>query len=394
VFPFVQHFTPLRQLIAISMAAHIALGGARVSTALYALSLHASELTVGILIALFAIFPMLFAVTMGRLIDRIGIKKPMLCGSLAVAVGCAIPSLFHGLSTLYLSVILIGTGFMGIHIGSQHAVGAMSSVEMRSSNFSWLALGFSVSSFFGPVIAGFLIDHARFAVAYGVCSGFAVLALILVLSGNLNRIKLHHQDVARDGRSILDLLRNPEMRVIYSIGILLAAAWDLFTFVTPIHGTRLGFSASTIGLILGSFSAASFVVRLAMPQLVRRYTEWQVLTAAMMTVVFCYALFPFMHHAVSLMAIAFGLGLALGSAQPNVLSLLHHAAPPGRGGEAIGIRATIGNASQVILPLAFGAAGSVLGLFVVFWGVGTIVGTGIPMAWRKAVVQRRQRGNL
>jgi predicted MFS family arabinose efflux permease len=390
VFPFVQHFSPLAQLIAISMAAHIALAGSRITTSLYALSLQASELTVGSLIALFAIFPMLFAVTMGRLIDRIGIKKPMLCGSLALAVGCALPSLFDGLPVLYLAVILAGTGFMGIHIGSQHAVGAMSTSATRSSNFSWLALGFSVSSFFGPVIAGFVIDHARYAVAYGVCSGFALLALTLAASGNLNRIRLRHEDAEPTTGSTFELLRNPEMRRVYTIGILLAAAWDLFTFVTPILGTRLGFSASTIGLVLGAFSAASFAVRLAMPHIARRYTEWQVLTAAMVMVVICYGLFPFMHQAVSMMAVAAGLGFALGSAQPNVLSLLHHAAPPGRGGEAIGIRATIGNASQVILPLAFGAAGAALGLFAVFWGLGALVGAGIPIAWRKAAVQRNE----
>jgi predicted MFS family arabinose efflux permease len=389
VFPFVQRFTPLTQLIAISIAAHIALGGSRVTTSLYALSLQATEFTVGTLIALFAIFPMLFAVTMGRLIDRIGIKRPMLCGSLALCIGCVIPSLFAGLPVLYLSVILIGTGFMGIHIGSQHAVGAMSSSETRSANFSWLALGFSISSFLGPVIAGFVIDHARFASAYGVCGGFAMLALVIAACGNLDRIKPQHTDAGLAGGSVLDLLRHPEMRRVYTVGILLAAAWDLFTFVTPILGTRLGFSASTIGLILGSFSAASFAVRLLMPYLVRRYTEWQVLTAAMIIVVVCYALYPFMHHAVSLMAIAAGLGFALGSAQPNVLSLLHHSAPAGRGGEAIGIRATIGNASQVILPLAFGAAGATMGLFAVFWGLGAIVGAGVPMAWRKAARQRR-----
>jgi MFS family permease len=381
----VQRFPPLFQLIAISMAAHVALAGSRVSTALYALSLQATEFTVGTLIALFAIFPMMFAVSMGRLIDRIGIRKPMLCGSLALSIGCAIPSLFDGLPVLYLAVILIGTGFMGIHIGSQHAVGAMSTSDTRSANFSWLAIGFSISSFLGPVIAGIVIDHARYGVAYAVCCGFAILALVLVTSGDLDRIKVRHDAAETVSGGALDLLRNPEMRRVYTIGILLAAAWDLFTFVTPILGTRLGFSASTVGLILGTFSAASFTVRLAMPRIARRYTEWQVLTAAMVVVVLCYALFPFMQHAVSLMAIAAGLGLALGSAQPNVLSVLHRAAPPGRGGEAIGIRATIGNASQVILPLAFGALGAALGPFAVFWGLGALVSAGIPIAWRKAV---------
>jgi MFS family permease len=385
----VQHFPPLLRLIAISVAAHIALAGARVTTALYALSLDASDFTIGTLIALFAIFPMLFAVGMGRMIDRIGIRKPMFWGCLALGAGCALPAFFNGLPVLYVAVILIGTGFMGVHIGSQHAVGAMSTSATRSSNFSWLALGFSVSSFLGPVSAGFVIDHASFSMAFRVCCACAGVGLLIAWLGGLQHIRLRHDDVTPEPGTALGLLRDPRMRRIYAVGILLAAAWDLFTFVTPIHGTRLGFSASTIGLILGCFSAATFTVRLAMPLIARRYTEWQVLTAALAMVVVCYALFPFMQHPVSLMAIGAGLGLALGSAQPNILSLLHHSAPPGRGGEAIGIRATIGNASQVILPLAFGTAGAALGLFAVFWGLGAIVCAGIPLAWREAAEHRR-----
>jgi MFS-type transporter involved in bile tolerance (Atg22 family) len=91
-----------------------------------------------------------------------------------------------------------------------------------------------------------------------------------------------------------------------------------------------------------------------------------------------------MEQPASMMAVAAALGLALGSSQSNMLSLLHHAAPAGHTGEAIGIRATIGNTCQMVLPLAFGAAGATLGLFTVFWGIGAMIGTGIPLAWRKA----------
>ena len=62
-----------------------------------------------------------------------------------------------------------------------------------------------------------------------------------------------------------------------------------------------------------------------------------------------------------------------------------YAAAPGRGAEAIGIRATIGNASSAFLPLAFGAAGATLGLLIVFWGLGTIIACGVPLAARKAL---------
>lgn len=365
------------------MAAHMALAGARVTTSLYALSLQASELTVGILIALFAFFPMLFAVAMGRLIDRTGIKRPMLYGCFAIAVGCALPSLIGGLPVLYLAVVLIGTGFMAVHIGSQHAVGAMSTAETRSGNFSRLALGFSISSFCGPVIAGFVIDHATFNITYGVCCSFALLGFAFIAGGKIDGAILEARQEKFSG-SPLELMRDPELRRIYFIGILLACAWDLFTFVTPIQGSKLGFSASTIGLILGAFSAATIAVRLGMSRIARRYTEWQILTAALLLAAASYAAFPFMRQPYSLMIVAAMLGIALGSSQPNMLALLHRAAPPGRGGEAIGIRATIGNASQVVLPMVFGAVGAALGLFTVFWFIGALLGAGVPLAWKKA----------
>ncbi|HEX2530210.1 MAG TPA: MFS transporter [Burkholderiaceae bacterium] len=380
-----RQFSPLLQLILISVTAHIALVAARVTAALYALSLHASEFTVGILIALFALFPMLFAVAMGRWIDRIGIAKPMLGGGILMFLGCAIPAGVSGLPTLYFAVLLIGTGFLAIHISAQHGVGAMSAGGRTSAtNFSWLALGYSTSGFFGPVIAGLVIDHARHGMAYAAASAFALLSLVLMGCRNLNRIKPGVDTAPEAVGSIFDLLRDRDMRHIYLVSILLGSAWDLFNFVIPIHGSHLGFSASTIGLVLGCFSVATFTVRLAMQWIARRYTEWQVLTSALLLAVACYALFPFMKTPLSIMIVTTTLGLALGCSQPNVLALLYHASPAGRAGEAVGIRVTISNASQVALPLAFGAAGAALGLLAVFWGMGAMLGSGVPVAWRKA----------
>lgn len=380
--------TPLLHLILVSLFAHLALAGSRVTTSLYALSLHSSEFTVGILIALFALFPMIFAVPMGRLIDRIGIIKPMLIGSISMALGCALPSVIPGLPVLYLAALFIGTGFMAIQVSSQHAVGAMSTTEKRAANFSGLAVGYSISGFCGPVIAGFVIDHARYSIAYMVFCGFALSALTLIAYGQVKQNQLTQHAGKPGSRSTFDLLRDHEMRRLYLIGTLLSSAWDLFTFVLPIHGSRLGFSASTIGLILGCFSAATFIVRLTMPWISRRYSEWQVLAAALTLAMVCYALFPLMQQPMSLMAVAAVLGLAVGSSQPNMLALLHHTAPPGRAGEAVGVRITIGNACQVVLPLAFGGAGATLGLSAVFWGMSAMMGTGVPAAWRKALMKR------
>jgi predicted MFS family arabinose efflux permease len=260
----------------------------------------------------------------------------------------------------------------------------MSTAETRAVDFSRLAMGYSVSSFLGPVIAGYVIDHANHAIAYAVFTGFVLVSLMLMFSNNLNRVNIARRSNQQRSGSVLDLLRDREMRRIYLISILLGSAWDLFNFVMPIYGSSLGFSASTIGLILACFAAASFAIRFAMHWIARRFSEWQVLITALSLAVICYALLPFMKDVLSLMVIAAALGLALGSSQPNVLALLHHASPMGRAGEAVGIRVTISNACQVALPLAFGAAGATMGLFTVFWGMGAMIGTGVPLVWRKA----------
>ncbi len=386
----VPSFSPLFGLITVAVTAHVALSAARVTTALYALSLHASTLTVGLLVALFALFPMLLAVPMGRMIDRIGVRKPMMSGCLLACTGVVLAALVQGLSILYLSVILIGTGFMAIFISAQHAVGALALPDQRAASFSKLSLGFSVSSFTGPLIAGFVIDHSHYAVAYWVCAGFTFAAFCIAASGVLKAIPMQHAARAAGSGGPLELLRNADLRRIYIVGILLAAAWDLFTFVTPVRGSQLGFSASTIGMILATFSAATFIVRLAMPTITRRYHEWQILSGALAAAALCYVAMPFMQHPLAMAAVAAGLGLALGTGQPNVLALLHQWAPAGRGAEAIGIRATIGNASAVLLPLAFGAAGATLGLYAVFWALGILIACGVPLA----IKQSRQQTDL
>lgn len=379
VFPSKQ----LLLLILASLSAHAAMVGARITTSLYALSLGASELTIGILIALFALFPMLLAIHAGRLVDRAGIKLPMLGGAAAILIGCLLPGLIDGLVPLYLAAILSGTGFMVIQVAAQHTVGAISSDERRAANFSLLAMGFSVSGLCGPVIAGFVIDHARHAASYLCFAGIAMLAFCLAGSKAIRVASAPSKGAKAQGGALL-LLRDKDMAGIYFVGTLLTAAWDLFIFVLPIHATRLGLSASTIGLILGCFSIATFMVRLAMPWISRRRSQWQILSAALLLAALAYALIPLMRQPLTLMLTAAMLGLAVGAAQPNMLALLHQCAPAGRVAEAVGVRVMIGNACQVALPLAFGGAGMVVGLGAVFWGMSLLIGSGLPVTMRRS----------
>jgi hypothetical protein len=61
---------------------------------------------------------------------------------------------------------------------------------------------------------------------------------------------------------------------------------------------------------------------------------------------------------------------------------LHQITPAHRQGEALGLRLMSINASSVLMPMLFGAAGAIAGVGPVFWVVGTAVGLGSSAAFK------------
>jgi MFS family permease len=360
----------LLALILLGIVNHVVLGGSRVAVSLKALSLGASTFTVGLLMALYALLPMLLAVTAGRWADVFGARRPMTIGTVAIAIAALIPWLADGLAPLFFNAALLGVGFMMCHVAAQHATGALGGAEVRARNFSMLAVGNSISGFLGPLVAGFAIDHGGFAVAFAVFAVLPFVSLAGLASRRLQLIGPHPVAAAGGSGSALQLLLDHNLRAIFVMNALVAIAWDLHMIFVPIYGARIGFTASQIGALLASFAAATFVIRFAIPRVTRRYSEHSVLTATLFIAGFVFVALPFATDFVVLLALSFCLGLGLGAGQPMVLSLLHEHAPPERVGEAAGVRMSLVQTMAVSVPLAFGALGSALGIAPVLWAVG------------------------
>ena len=177
----------------------------------------------------------------------------------------------------------------------------------------------------------------------------------------------------------------------FALNVLFALAWDLHTIFVPVYGASVGLSASQVGMVLSSFALATFTVRLAMPLLARRFDEFEVLTAALVVAAAAYCGFPFTSGAATMMALSFALGLGLGSGQPMVMSLLYTHSPPGRMGEAAGVRMSVVQSMAVAVPLVFGALGATVGLAPVFWSVGACLAAGSWLAGRRRADAPRRR---
>lgn len=354
-------------LCVLIMLVHITISGGRIAVTLTALNLERSTLEVGILIAVFALLPALFSVKAGQLIDKIGPWKPMRASAISVIIGAFLPFIWQALPSLIVAAILIGVGHMIFQIAIQRQMG-QGSPEEKLRNFSWLSLSMATSGLIGPLVAGISIDHLGHRWVFALLALSPVACLFGLFRMRKYLLASHTKTTApKEKRSAMDLLAIPELRRVFAANMLTSVAWDTHMFVLPIFGVGIGLSATTIGLIISCFAAATIVIRIGLPFIQRHLSPWKLIHITMVCAGLNFVIYPFFSQVWILMVLSFTLGLALGSTQPGILALLQQHAPPGRAGEAFGIRMALINTCQVTLPLTFGALGSAIGVMPLFW---------------------------
>lgn len=144
----------LHLIALLTVLLHLAFAGARITLSLFALKLGASPLTVGLVMSLLAIVPMLFAVSWGRYVDRVGVRGPMLAGSAAVLAA--------------------------------------------------MLLAFSTANVIGPTIAGFAIDWIGHRYTFLLLGSTALTALV-VLAAKTIKTPQHKPHTSPGKRGVLPI---------------------------------------------------------------------------------------------------------------------------------------------------------------------------------------------
>ncbi len=367
-----EHTVSIQIVMLMVVCNMIAMRGSKIVITLFSIKLGAPQAVIGVLVALYSLFPMVLAIFAGKLTDRLGPRWPMAAGSCGIAFGLTLPYWFPHTATLYFQAALVGAGHVFYNVSVQNMIGGIGTSDDRTKNFSNFGLAMATGSFIGPLVAGFAIDHVGHVNAYLI---LAVTPLITaVIMGSAKKVTgarsaddadAKEQKHARSQPFELFFLSRPLRRVLITGAVLLTGV-DLFQFYMPIYGHYIGLSASQIGVVLGTFSAAAFLVRIWMPAIVTRLGAERVLIASMFTAAVTYIAVPFITHMLLLCVFCFVLGLGTGCGQPLTLSLIYERAPGGRSGEALGLRATLNHFTHMVTPLAFGALGTAFGVAPVF----------------------------
>ena len=354
-------------IMLIALMNHSTFKGSKVLMSLFAIDLGASPATIGVLYAMYSVFPVLLSVYAGKFSDRHGFRLPALIGSCGLLASLLLPFALPQLAMLFVAASLAGMCHIFYVVAIQHLIGSIGEGADRTRNYSIFALCVGLTTLVGPLVSGFSIDGFGHRAAWLLLAGFpAVAVVVLLLATSLRSRPLPPHRPAGE-RRVIELIGNAPLRRVLVATAFLETGMEAFNFLMPIYGHSIGLSASQIGIVMGTFALAMMAVRAVMTALVRRSSEERVFSLSLALASVACVGFPLVSSFAPLLAMSFMLGLGLGCGAPLSMTLSYNRAPAARTGEAIGLRQTVNKGIETTVPVIFGFVSTAFGAMPVYW---------------------------
>lgn len=329
--------------------------------------LGADALLVGLVGATFALAPLLFAIQIGRWVDRGFEGRAMVLGS-TLALGTTVGLIFvESIPLLILAMPILGIGHLLVMTGGQTMIANRSDNKKYEKNFGLLTFYASLGHAIGPLAGGLLADRGGVNIDVDAAFMFAVL---LFIAATVVVIPLFRKSTGKDtlpsldARSVRRVLTTKGFPSAMFVAGSITAVIDVTLIFLPLLGRELGLSATQVGVLLALRAASSMLVRLVLgptsTRLGMRVTLHYGSVVTFVSVLMIAFVTDFWWLAL-IMSIS---GLAMGVGQPVTMAWVSRISSPENRGLAISIRLTSNRFGQVVVPALAGA--------IATGGVGTV----------------------
>lgn len=371
----------LNIVIAIVLGFQIMLNLTRPIIPLFGAGLGAGTMEIGMLTAAYALLPLLFAIHVGKIADRVGDRLPVVLGTIGMTVGVALPFALPSMWALFVSQAVVGISHIFINISLQNVLGNAAAPHNRDHYFSMLSMSVAIGGVIGPVAGGYLADHFSYSFVFMAAAAVGLLPIalafripnIVVRKGTEEAAGTPGASTSADRESPLQLLRIPMLRKALASSALVLYSRDIFVAYFPLLALQLGLSASAIGWIITIQGIAMVSVRFFLSRLTALVGRSRILLLSILLAGLAFLLVPLTGQELALGLLSALMGAGLGFGQPLSMTTTYNASPSTRTGEVLGLRMATNRLSQMIAPLFFGLVGSWAGLASVFYISGTFL---------------------
>jgi MFS family permease len=415
---------PVFPAICLAMgAATVALSMLGTLVPLFAVDLGLAATSVGVLVALPNVFPVVLAITAGRLVDRLGPTRWLLVGTTGATLGPMLVWALPGVVAVAAAQLLVGLSQLFTTLSAQSLVADVANGRSVTRNFSLFTTTLSAGRMVGPVVAGLVVDLAGFRTAFGVAA--LTLAVPVVIAWGLRRSVVGEAAnrpqavLASTPTDAVDAAGEPDAPTagpsaddagaperatrsrgagLANVGVQLAVLASAGVFVAvsvrqaflPVLLTDLGYSATAIGLLISVGSLAAVLVRPLMPGFTRVLGgPARTLVVAMSAVAVGVGALGWVTAWGAFAALAVVVGFGTGIGLPlSIVTVASHVDPRQRGA-ALGLRLSLNRAAQLAMPVAVGALVTAAGFGVAFATTGAVLAALAILAARRVTAFER-----
>jgi MFS family permease len=348
-----------------------------------ALELDANAAQVGLIAAIYALFPVLLALQFGRLVGRLGEGKFIIAGTVTMILTSLLLVLSNSLILLALATALSGIAHLACMLGGQTMVALRTPRENYDRYFGYYTFSASVGHMVGPLLAtvvagsnGVLPKSTSSAFLLGAV--LSIAALIPVLSWRRERPSVEAKTNGEGTYSAaIRLVRKPGILAAIYISLAISATADVLVVFLPLYGSENNFSPYAVGIILALRAGTTMMSRFFLGRLSERFSTYQLLMwSTLISLVACGAM-AFAKSAISLAAIVFIAGFSLGIGQPLTMSLVAQKTQPEERALAVSARLMGNRLGQFLVPAAAGIVAAASGAGAVFIGLSILLGSSI-----------------
>jgi MFS family permease len=144
------------------------------------LELNATVPTIGIIGAVYALFPVILAVFFGHSVEMIGEKKFLILGSAGILISAVLLTQAKTLFTLAVFTASAGVAHLAVMVGGQTIVSKKSMQANYDKNFGLYTFSASLGHMVGPILGGF-VAGSNGSLAKSTNSAFFLAEILAVI---------------------------------------------------------------------------------------------------------------------------------------------------------------------------------------------------------------------
>ena len=348
-----------------------------------AIELDANSAQIGLIAALYALFPVLLALQFGSWVGKLGEAKFILFGTLAMLVTSAGLIFANSLVALGIAAAASGLAHLACMVGGQSMVALRAPEAGLDRYFGFYTFSASLGHMLGPIAAS-IVAGSNGTLPKSTSNAF-LLGVVLTIVAIAPVIKWRNEKPTVTGRenkegaykAAFNLVKRPGILAAIYISLAISSVADVLVVFLPLFGTENNFSPYAIGAILAIRAGTTMLSRFFLGRLSERFTTFQLLWWSTIISILSCAAMAFAQTPLALGAIVFVAGFSLGVGQPLTMSLVSQKTESSERALAVSARLMGNRLGQFLVPAVAGAVAAASGAGAVFIGLAVLLGSSI-----------------